>query len=246
MMKNANILVYAGRGVSPKSYRETLRMCRYWPVRSVFADTLNGGEYWERDTHLLIMPGGCATPYYEDLSQGGIQRIKDFVAAGGNYLGICAGGYFGASRIIFEKGHVKHEIVTDNALGMYASTAEGPAYGLGCFEYNSEAGARQALITDQKNTWPVYFNGGCWFHESADTSDVTVLARYADLDNQPAAVIAFSYGKGKVCLSGVHFEYRFNDTNQDKRNCFIQQLMQGFYSLHCEKSLARRLATIIS
>jgi uncharacterized membrane protein len=37
-------------------------------------------------------------------SADGVRRVRDFVEKGGGYLGLCAGAYFAASSIEFEKG----------------------------------------------------------------------------------------------------------------------------------------------
>lgn len=237
------ILVYNDRGVSLKSYEDTLAMCQrfylnHYTIQTVTADILNNTS-WEMDTYLFIIPGGRATPYFEALHLVGNQKIKDFVASGGQYLGICAGGYYGASHIIFENGHLQNEIITDRALGFYSGTAEGPAYDLGVFEYNSEAGARIGYITTSNEigdlSMPVYFNGGCYFHSHQENklpdnleANVSILAKYADHENNPAAMITFSYGKGKVCLSGVHFECVLDDGFQHLRDELTRKIMNLF------------------
>ncbi len=234
-----HILIYNDLGVSPECYQKTLALfqrfcielnCR---VSTVSSDILNH-ETWEKECALLVIPGGRATPYHEALHQHGHQKINDFIASGGSYLGICAGGYYGASKIIFESGHPENEIITTQALGLYPGTAEGPAYELGVFRYHSEAGARTASIISSINneTFPTYFNGGCWFHSHPKDHQTEVIARYADIDNQPAAIILFPYEKGHVCLAGVHFEYYLNDNHQPQRDYFIRQLFKSLLYLN--------------
>ena len=38
------------------------------------------------------------------LGTAGTDTIRQFVESGGSYLGMCAGGYFGADRIVFDDG----------------------------------------------------------------------------------------------------------------------------------------------
>jgi glutamine amidotransferase-like uncharacterized protein len=232
-----HILIYNDQGVSPESYQETLALFqrvgteKNWQISTVSAENLNH-EAWEETATLLVIPGGRATPYNKALHPIGNQKIKDFVASGGSYLGICAGGYYGASQIIFEKGNSDYEIITTSALGLYTGIAEGPAYELGVFRYQSEAGARTASLIStisDNNAFPTYFNGGCWFHSHQDNKDnnqTTIIARYADIETQPAAIILTRYGKGRVCLTGVHVEYVLNDGYQPQRDHFIQRLFQ--------------------
>jgi len=191
-------------------------------IQTASAEMINHHD-WEETTNILIMPGGRATPYFEDLYLHGNQKIKNFVMKGGCYFGLCAGGYYGASRIIFEKDH-RHEIITENALGLYKGIAEGPAYECGVFEYNSEAGAKVIEIMTHDNiVLPVYFNGGCWFEDIGANINIKILARYTNFHNKPA-IISFSYGKGSVILSGVHFEYLLQDGYKEQRDVFAWSL----------------------
>ena len=92
-------------------------------------------------------------------------------------------------------------------LAFYPGCASGPAYGLGHFSYESKAGARPASIRWKGGVSPVYFNGGCLFEEPELYPSVTVLARYDDLAETPAAVVKCAVGKGEALLCGVHPEY---------------------------------------
>lgn len=225
-------LIYNDEGVSPESLQETINLFKRldYPFSVVSAEVINN-KSWEKNTSLLVIPGGRANPYHDALYPNGSQKILNFIAAGGRYLGICAGGYYGASQIIFEKDNPEYEIITRNTLGLYTGIAEGPTYGLGVFRYHSEEGARTAsILSEEGASFPTYFNGGCWFHSPVEnTSKVSVIARYADIDTQPPAIILSDYGKGRVCLSGVHFEYELNDDSQSKRDQFIQKLFAELF-----------------
>ncbi len=52
-----------------------------------------------------------------------------------------------------------------------------------------------------------YYNGGCAFIAPEEHRNVTVIARYADLPQEPAAIVQCRVGKGLALLSGVHPEY---------------------------------------
>ena len=172
-----------------------------------------------RTVALIIIPGGAGQAIYRQLGPLGNQKIKAYVHAGGNYLGICAGAYYGASETQFEIGRGEpYEISsdTDAALGFYPGIAYGSAYGVGEFIYHSESGARianlgvsQNLISvskdDKEENIPVYFNGGCYFNKTFPA--VEILARYTDIENTPAAIMKCRHGKGIAILSSVHFEY---------------------------------------
>lgn len=220
------VLIYNDEGVSPECLEETVNLFKRLNYPYFIASSLIvNNEKWEENTFLLVMPGGRASPYHKALYPDGFKKILHYISDGGKYLGICAGGYYGASQIIFEKGHSEYEIITKQALGLYPGIAEGPAFGLGLFRYDSEEGACTAMVTAENITFPTYFNGGCWFHSQEEhNSAVQIIARYTDIDTQPAAIILSEYGKGRVCLSGVHFEYALMDDKQRERDQFIGKL----------------------
>lgn len=163
---------------------------------------------------LIIMPGGAGQAIYKQLGEQGNQTIKNYVKSGGRYLGICAGAYYGAEETKFEIGRGEpYEINSDTnaALGFYPGIAHGVAYEVGVFIYQSEAGARIAKLSTSKKSErniAVYFNGGCYFVDAENRPNTKIIARYADLDRQPAAIVQCQYGNGIAILSGVHFEYR--------------------------------------
>jgi BirA family biotin operon repressor/biotin-[acetyl-CoA-carboxylase] ligase len=236
-----NILVYNDEGVSNLVYDVIallqqvvdLDICR---ILMVNGDMLCN-SHWEDTARLLIIPGGRARPYYTALGTAwqedrvekgsvrkiadigvGNERVKNFVAQGrGNFLGICAGAYYGARETVFERGG-EHEVLDEGALNFFPGVAEGPAYGLGKFQYKSEAGAEVAQIKSAgtiNREVNCYFNGGCFFHQNDDPiPHENILATYTNVNKQtpdekessPAAIVETSVGFGKAILSGVHFE----------------------------------------
>jgi len=153
-------------------------------------------------TH-FIMPGGRDRPYDAALRGTGCRLIRRFVENGGTYIGICAGGYFGAKRVAFDVGFPL-EVSEERELAFFPGTAIGPAYGKGTFDYESQRGARAALLELEIGSFYAYYNGGCAFE--GDFSGVRILARYADLPGKPPAILECPIGKGKAILSGVHLE----------------------------------------
>lgn len=126
---------------------------------------------------------------------------------GGGYLGICAGAYFGCARIEFEKGG-DLEVLGERDLCFFPGKAIGPAYGKGEFRYEGSAGAQLGkLIFYDGSRAAAYFHGGCFFENPHLFENVKVLAKYADLQGEPAAIIECRVGKGRAILSGIHLEY---------------------------------------
>ena len=149
---------------------------------------------------LLVMPGGRDLPYCWRLNGEGNDKIREFVRNGGSYLGLCAGGYYGASYVRFAEGDpaAVMEVVGPRELKFYPGVAWGPTYP--GFHYNSNVGARacslnlkpsiRRLLTgvcsEDIATVKVYYDGGGYFQMfSGDVTqyvdgatDVRVLATY--------------------------------------------------------------------
>jgi glutamine amidotransferase-like uncharacterized protein/ribosomal protein L16 Arg81 hydroxylase len=230
--KSEDILIHNGGGVSFVSSFGLWHRLRKLPRSAGYNIKFVDGSYlknkkWEGNTKLLILPGGRARPFYDafgttwkqgdgsstsrEIEQEGIvnQRIKNFVANGGHYLGFCAGAYYAAAQTIFALG-TPLEIQDEGALCFFPGSAAGPVYDTENFSYHSRTGAHPMKITwrsDSVQTEPsgfVYYNGGCSFYGSPES--FVTLARYDDIDGQPPAVIKCNTTQGSVVLSGVHFE----------------------------------------
>lgn len=204
-------------------------------VREVDAATLLNTP-WEVDTHLLVMPGGRDLPYLEKLGKVGAARIRHFVEAGGSYLGLCAGGYFGAADIAFFVGDSAMAIAGARPLKFFAGRCVGPVWR--DFVYNSEAGAHAAtvhptgaLAARTGGAFVLYQNGGGAFEDAWQHPNTEVLLRYAE-DGQDkaaagtppgpdgqgpktgadkargqAAAVLCHVGAGRAVLTGVHPEF---------------------------------------
>lgn len=159
-------------------------------------------------------PGGRDLPYQQKLSPDGTRRIRDFVKQGGSYLGLCAGAYFGAQEIVFEKGG-DLEVCARRDLAFFPGKAVGPAYGTGRFRYDSDADIEAAPITwrgeNEEILCHAFFYGGCFFENPAIYPHIRILATYGDLPGTPAAAVYCPIEKGKAVLSGVHLEYSVRD-----------------------------------
>lgn len=102
------VLVYSGPGVSPLSLSHTLltltrTLVPHYTVQPVSASLL-ATEPWEPNCALLVIPGGRDLPFVDELSlkTSATARIRQYVATGGRYLGICAGAYFASSEVKFD------------------------------------------------------------------------------------------------------------------------------------------------
>jgi glutamine amidotransferase-like uncharacterized protein len=205
------IFIYLDEGVSPLSYQQTRRTFRkLFP--NLTLETLDSKEIaqglFRKEAHALVFCGGRDLPYCAKLQGAGNKQIRSYVEEGGSYIGFCAGAYYGAAHVEFDRTGPL-EVLGTRELAFFPGKAIGPAYKDPVFVYNSEDGAKAALIhwKEEPNPFQVYFNGGCAFHKAETFSSVEVLARYADLEGSPAACIRCRVGEGSAFLSGVHIEF---------------------------------------
>ena len=230
-----------------KKCMETIYSFSY-KIELINANQIRSGSLRERvengdemKVFLLCIGGGYDLGYLKALEETGCDEIRNYVLAGGNYLGICAGGYFAAQSIEFDL-HGKYEVV-GNRLGLFPGKAIGPVNA--DFQYNSEDGAKAircqfpsfARITSPLDSTDLvislYLNGGFWLvppaNEERATSSYEPIAYYCEEESnhemmtrmeskQPIAMVKCSYGKGKCLLSGVHIEFNANDLDSSNEN----------------------------
>lgn len=231
-LKAKTVVLYSGPGVWPAGRKFLEKFLRYYgiPYRTVGPKGLiEGGLDLKRDD-VLIMPGGKSWVYLRNLKEAGGQIIRDFVAKGGGYFGICAGAYYATARRI-GKG-LKAGTGTNGALeespetrGLDAASGgtpdEGIPYGIGLLDgaaYDGESfkesgyrnGMRwfEMLQEGWKSFYKILMLGGPSFHFTAQEralKKITVLANFAVGRKQPG-MIYFNYGAGRVFLSGPHPE----------------------------------------
>lgn len=168
----------------------------------------------------LIVPGGADLPYLKLLQGECLSTIKSVTAAGGTYLGVCAGAYFASSECVFEKNDPQLCVVGKRPLAMFPFPAIGAVREN--FGYKSESGATMEHLRCSwrgRNFAPaIYCNGGpAW--DCEDSEDTTIIARYTEpvlkrhgvVNESPAAVLRHKYGScGTVVLCGVHPELPFH------------------------------------
>lgn len=207
----SQIIIYVDEGVGGVALKHTVKSLQqevdlnHHTLVRMDAKALKK-ESWEKDTALLVVPGGRDVYYHSALHPEGTWKIRNFVANGGSYLGLCAGAYFACDFIEFEKGgHL--EVCAKRNLEFFPGKAIGPAYGMNKYCYETEKGAEAALISFKDEECFTYFNGGCFFEGAEKFSHVDVWATYEHLVNKPAAIVYCPFEKGRAILSGVHIEY---------------------------------------
>ncbi|NGX44434.1 MAG: hypothetical protein K1060chlam3_00601 [Candidatus Anoxychlamydiales bacterium] len=199
------IRIYSDKGVSLFSLKCLINELT---LLKLDIDTISSKEViegnWQDTTSLFVMPGGRDLMYLRKLKNEGCAKIREFVEEGGSYLGICAGAYFGAEFVEFEKGNAL-EVLGKRELNFVKAKAIGPAYKEPKFSYKSHEGSKAALLEYESKDFrylsSVYFKGGCYFEGK---KKLDVIGKYSDLNL--AAIVKSKVKKGKAILSGVHIE----------------------------------------
>lgn len=238
------IYIYDDEGVSSDSLKHTIytlkqHVSEKYKIKLINASSIIYSD-WMKNTALILIPGGADLPYAKKLNGQGNNKIREYVSKGGSYLGICAGSYYGASTIEFDKDGPL-EVVGKRDLAFFKGKAIGPA--IAKYDYKTNTGARSPQIKTNfdgvSNNLFVYYNGGPYFEEPELSPYITVLARYLDSNalNLPA-ILGIKYGKGKVVLSGVHFEYSIDIL--DKNDIYNKQYLPKLLKSEKERNIMSR------
>lgn len=147
---------------------------------------------------LFVMPGGASRYVADKLNGAGNAKIKEYVAQGGTYLGICSGAYYGSRRTEWRKGQ-KDEICVDNELGFFPGTCVGPIEALMSGDHMA---AVTTIRTPDGRAHKAFYWGGGAFHSDHPAS-FDVLATYEDAS---PAIVTGKAGVGRYILSAPHIE----------------------------------------
>ena len=203
------IKIYNGAGASKEGLLHTFKTLLDYASKDYLISYITPKEIiegeWIYNTKLLVIGGGADLHYKKYLDGIGNQQIQQFFKKGGSLLGICAGAYYCGSRVEFAKD-AKGQILGSRELSIYKDAVVGPA--LRKYYYNSDKGALAAKINLHEvspcKQVKIFYNGGGYFANAANTPDARIIANYHD---NRAAIVMCEYGLGKAILSGVHFEY---------------------------------------
>jgi biotin--protein ligase len=230
------IYVYNDHGTSAASLKHTIYTLKSitigYKIELIDAQGILN-KPWTKNAILLIIPGGADLPYTQKLNGEGNRIIKKYVENGGNYLGICAGAYYGASFVEFDKDG-SLEVVGERELAFFPNKAIGPI--LAKYNYTTNSGARVALIHINwkpkikkaiPTTINVYYNGGGYFKDTNLHKNVNTIGYY-QLENNTLlpAILKIKYKKGTVILSAVHFEYSPKLLNNDEYHNKLLPLLE--------------------
>jgi glutamine amidotransferase-like uncharacterized protein len=221
------ILIYKDLGVSnyflPYLEKE---LNSYFKISFIDRNGILYGNCFKK-ANILIIPGGRDIYYHEKLNGNGNNQIRYFIQSGGSYLGICAGAYYGCFSIEFAK-NTKLKVIADRNLRLVDTKATGPVLN-NFFSYENKSAKNIDVYYNFKQSnfskLEMYYHGGCTFE---NLKDCDILAYY-DFEKKFPAIIYKKFGKGKVLLSGVHFEHPSigeNLTQYSKRKKLILNILQ--------------------
>jgi glutamine amidotransferase-like uncharacterized protein len=159
--------------------------------------------------------------------------IRDFVANGGSYLGICAGAYYGGSTLDWNKG----EITGLRELALFEGCATGPVYDwIETPDSIYDGSWKKAVSLDLENgsSLLTLYDGGPVFDEPYKSNSY-VIARYRDLPDTPPAIVGGEFVKGNYILSSPHIEkfghllndglYKLNNNSYEREKSVVEELL---------------------
>ncbi len=183
-------------------------LARYFGAEHIIDADANDiiGGILTSEVRAFFMPGGASRYVADKLNGAGNATIRTYVEQGGTYVGICAGAYYACRRTEWLAGHA-NAISVDNELDFFAGVARGPIPEfMHEFSHIDNHAAITMLHTQTNETIKTLYNSGPLF-VADDNASCVVVARYADLPNQPAAIITGTVGQGRYMLCSPHLEF---------------------------------------
>lgn len=176
-------------------------------------DTILTGKLGMYD--LILFPGGDMWVYRTHLTSEGIQKIKEYLRLGGGYIGICAGSYFAANKIIWRGwADEPRQNISFTGLGIFSGTADGPVedFAPTYQDMNCSVNITQdhSITADVPSQLDYLYSFGPKLIPN-DNSGVSILGKTAKGDNIVA--LAFQYEEGRVFLSALHPEFDDDKTS---------------------------------
>lgn len=181
--------------------REILPALLGGPVEVINAAAIIAGELKAR---WLVIGGGADLPYCRRLNGAGNEQIRAFVAAGGGYLGICAGAYYASALVDFRGLNCR--IFGRRELAFFPGRARGSLPELTGGRLYDEGDASRAEVELREfgaERFP--YHGGCALLPPPDFAG-QILGHYRA--NGLPAIVSGRLGAGRYLLSGVHWERR--------------------------------------
>ncbi|MBN1673686.1 MAG: fibronectin type III domain-containing protein [Kiritimatiellae bacterium] len=176
-------------------------------VDYISATQIRNGNLISQGYDVVLLPGGDHAGFYVSLKDAGLTAIRDFISDGGGYVGICAGALLACCHVSNTVNYL--EIIDADWSSWYngyfscevtipSSTGE-----LDIF--------RTSLLG--RDVKIKHCNGPVFKRKNSSLPDYVVLATYTNvpasqrstMEGRPA-IVAGTYGNGRVAVSGPHPE----------------------------------------
>jgi glutamine amidotransferase-like uncharacterized protein len=206
--KIIRVAIYADEGASKKGspqVQKCLPAAEGFEIKTLTAAEIRHGALDKFD--VLIQPGGSGSAQAKSLGDEGRKRVKQFVADGGGFIGICAGAYLASAEYPWSLGLLDAHVIDD----------EHWARGQGDVELSISKIGRSALGIDEEHC-PIRYNQGPLLGPGGkdDINDYELLATFeseiakkgapAGVMKGTAAIARGTFGKGRVQCFSPHPE----------------------------------------
>ena len=197
-----------------KNIEETLNRVPYFMWQPISASEIRSEGLDNFD--VIICPGGSGREQGDDLGTKGKIAIRNYVARGGGYLGICAGAFLATTNdnyglaLVNLKSNIGYRYLSNE--GFISQSIHGSGF------VTLELSSIGKQLTEKTSLSDVRYSSGPILSHSyrLDLPGYISLASYADeitaydyqvgtMKDTPAIILG-PYGKGVVFLSGVHIE----------------------------------------
>jgi len=202
-LTGVKVAIYNGAGVMISSHTALTSMFEWMNVSVVEVNATQILDDFLDDVDMLVIPGGSETTCASELEYiTGVQKVRDFVEAGGSFFGICGGATFGANYADFFDGSM--------------SPVSEPGSLIHMTTMNVNQSSTGPDLSDCSVNISTMYYGSQYFVPRAGI-DVHVIATYEY--NGEAGMVAFEYENGTVFLSSPHPEYEEDSDRDDTSFC---------------------------
>ena len=184
------VAVYNGTGVMPSSHIALTRMFDWMNASVVNVTASQILDDFLDDYDIIVVPGGSEISANIELGSEGKQKVKDFVANGGSYFGICGGATFGATHLTLFYGLMSPVNEPGGLIHMTTMNI-------------NQSSAGPDLSDFPVNCSTMYY--GSQYFAPLPGASVHTIATYEY--NDEAGMIACEYGNGTAFFSSPHPEY---------------------------------------
>lgn len=197
-LTGVKVAVYNGLGVMGSSRIALTRMFEWMNATVVDITASQILEDFLDDYDILVIPGGSESTCSSELESEGRQKVKDFVANGGSYFGICGGATFGATYL--------------HLINCFLSPVNEPGNLIHMTTMNLNQSSTGPALSD----FPANFSTMYYASQYFTPQYGTTIHKIASFDyNDKAGMIAGKYGNGTVFLSSPHPEYEEDNDRDD-------------------------------